>query len=85
MKFPYDWFLLRYPDVYEKNYMLTHLLHDYHTHFLFFSYQAGQGLNLGLGDAEQLAANVTRALSTGQDMGSTEVHTHSNIPPPSYF
>jgi hypothetical protein len=35
--------------------------------------QAGQGLNLGLGDAEALAAGVAAALGQGRDLGSEEV------------
>ena len=42
--------------------------------------QAGQGLNLGLGDAQQLAESVSRALATGQDIGSYEVPCASYIP-----
>ena len=33
--------------------------------------QAGQGLNLGLADAKELAARVSRGLETGEDIGDT--------------
>jgi hypothetical protein len=35
--------------------------------------QAGQGLNLGLADAQELARGVTAALATGRDVGHEEV------------